>query len=74
MLKPLTEVERRKALARAVFVADESTFRLMEGMLVICQNTIIKEATGEDPDKLFKDTARAMADVLEEYFPVTGKR
>jgi hypothetical protein len=74
MLKPLTEVERRKALSRAIFVADENTFYIMEGMLRICQNAIIREATGEDPNELFTDTKRAMADVLEEYLPTKGKR
>lgn len=74
MLKPLTEVERRKALSRAIFVADENTFYIMEGMLRICQNAVIRETTGEDPEELFKDTKRAMADVLEEYLPNIGKR
>lgn len=74
MLKPLTDTERRKALSRAVFVADENTFYIMEGMLRICQNAVIREATGEDPEELFRDTKKAMADVLEEYLPTTGKR
>lgn len=66
MLEPLTDVKRRQALCRAVFLADDNTFIFMEEMMRVCQTSIIQETMGEDPLEIFDDVVEDMAKVLKK--------
>ena len=74
MLKPKTEVERRKALCREILLTDEGSFTLMEETMILCQNLKIQDAIGES----FKDLLNSFIDGLEvalkKYSPTKGKK
>ena len=74
MLKPQTDIERRKALCREILLTDAGTFTLMEETMILCQNLKIQDATGESFKDLVNSFLGGFEVALEKYSPTKGKK